>query len=112
MAFRRGKVIVEFSVVPIGTGDTSLSGYVARAQEAMDRSGVRYQITPMGTIFEAVSVQEALEVIRSAHEAVFEAGSKRVLTNIRIDDRRDKDRNMEDKVESVKRKLNRLDPHL
>lgn len=111
MSSRRGSVIVEFSVVPIGTGEPSLSGYVAKAYEVVGRSKLRHQLTPMGTVLEAKSIEEALEVIRSAHEAVFEAGSMRVLTTIRIDDRRDKDRTMEDKVKAVEGKLNR-DPLL
>jgi uncharacterized protein YqgV (UPF0045/DUF77 family) len=41
----------------------------------------------------------------SAHEAIFKAGAKRVVTDIKIDDRRDEPRKMEDKVEKVKREL-------
>ncbi|MDI9644196.1 MAG: MTH1187 family thiamine-binding protein [Candidatus Verstraetearchaeota archaeon] len=107
-----GTVIVEFSVIPVGTGGTSLSGYVAKAYEAIERSGVRHQLTPMGTVFEASSLEEALEVIKAAHEAVFEVGSRRVITSIKIDDRRDKERTMEGKVRSVNERLNKPDRHL
>ncbi|MEM2124825.1 MAG: MTH1187 family thiamine-binding protein [Candidatus Methanosuratincola sp.] len=103
-------VVVEFSIVPIGTEGTSLSEYVAMACEAVKRSGVNYQLTPMGTIFEAASIDQAFEVIKSAHEAVLRAGAKRVLTSIRIDDREDKKRTMEDKVWAVEERLSKQDP--
>ncbi len=104
-------IIVEFSVVPVGTKGTSLSGYVASACEAIEKSGVNYELTPMGTVFEAESLDQAFEVIKSAHEAVLRAGTERVLTSIRIDDRKDKKRSMEDKIRSVKERLSKRDLH-
>ncbi|MEN3006088.1 MAG: MTH1187 family thiamine-binding protein [Candidatus Methanosuratincola petrocarbonis] len=103
-------LVVEFSIVPVGTQGTSLSEYVARACEAVKNSGVNYQLTPMCTIFEARSLDQAFEVIRSAHEALLEAGAERVLTSIRIDDRADKKRTMEDKVRAVEKRLSKRDP--
>jgi len=103
------RLVVEFSIVTVGTQGTSLSEYVARACEAVKNSGVNYQLTPMCTIFEAGSLDQAFEVIRSAHEAVLEAGAKRVLTSIKIDDRADKGRTMEDKVKAVENKLSKQD---
>jgi uncharacterized protein YqgV (UPF0045/DUF77 family) len=41
------------------------------------------------------------------HEAVLEGGAWRVVTTIKIDDRRDKPLTMSGKVESVVRKLER-----
>ncbi|MGC8936872.1 MAG: MTH1187 family thiamine-binding protein [Candidatus Methanomethylicaceae archaeon] len=95
-------IILEFSVVPVGTGSTSVSEYVAKACKVIESSGARYMITPMGTVIEADSVEKALDIVRKVHEAVFEAGAKRVITTIKIDDRRDKERRMEDKVEKLK----------
>jgi uncharacterized protein YqgV (UPF0045/DUF77 family) len=45
------------------------------------------------------------EVIRKMQEAVFAMGAQRVGTVIKIDDRRDKDAHMEDKIKSVEEKL-------
>jgi uncharacterized protein (TIGR00106 family) len=95
-------VIAEFSVVPLGTGNTSLSKYVRKAYEEVIRSGIRSSLTPMGTVIEAESIDRIFEVIKLAHEAVFNAGAARVSTSIKIDDRRDKKRRMEDKVETLK----------
>jgi len=95
-------IIVEFSVVPLGTGSTSVSEYVSKACREVERSGVRYMITPMGMVIETDTIDKAFEVIKKAHEAVIRAGVTRVNTTIKIDDRRDKERSMEDKVKAVK----------
>ncbi len=94
-------IVLEFSVVPLGTGGTSLSAYVRRACEVVRESGLRYTITPMGTVIEAEDLGAALAVVKEAHEAVIAAGAKRVTTSIKIDDRRDKERRMEDKVRAL-----------
>jgi uncharacterized protein (TIGR00106 family) len=99
------KVIVQFSTAPVGEG-VGVSSFVAEALKIVEGSGMRYQLTPMATVLETNCVNEALEVILKAHEAVFRAGAKRVVTDIKIDDRRDEPRKMEDKVEKVRGQLN------
>ena len=102
---REGKrVIVQFTTAPVGEG-VSVSRFVAEALKEVEGSGLRFQLTPMATILEAESLHEAVEVILRAHEAVFRAGAERVLTDIKVDDRRDEPRRMEDKVEKVERLL-------
>lgn len=94
-------VIVEFSIVPLGKG-ISVSEFLADALRELDKRGVRYSITPMCTIFEAESVGVAFDLVEEAHEAVFKAGVNRIVTTVKIDDRRDIERGMEEKVESLK----------
>ncbi|AHL23731.1 MTH1187 family thiamine-binding protein [Thermococcus nautili] len=96
-------VIVEFVIVPLG--EKSLSRYVAEVIKLLERKGVKYQLTPMATIIETKTVREAFDIIEEAHELMFKLGAERVSTTIRIDDRRDKDRHMEDKVKSVLEKV-------
>lgn len=97
-------VIVEFSIIPLG-GGISVSKFLASALKKLDDRKVKYEITPMCTIFEAESVEEAFDLVKAAHEAVFRADVKRVLTTVKIDDRRDVKRDMEEKVESLKRTI-------
>jgi uncharacterized protein (TIGR00106 family) len=97
-------VIVEFTVIPLGVG-IRVSKFLAPAVEELDKRKVKYEITSMGTIFEAKNVEEAFDLVRAAHEAVFEKGARRVVTTVRIDDRQDAARSMEDKVESLKRMI-------
>lgn len=97
-------VMVEFNIIPLGEG-VSVSKFLAPALKELDKLGVRYNITPMCTIFEAESVEEAFHVAKAAHEAVFGAGAKRVVTTVKVDDRRDVKRSMEEKVKSLERRL-------
>lgn len=95
-------VVVEFSIVPLGKG-LSISRFLAPGLKELEDRGVRHEVTPMCTIFEAKSVEEAFDVVKAAHEAVFRADVKRVLTTVKIDERRDIERGMEEKVKSLKR---------
>lgn len=96
--------IVEVSVVPLGTGDTSLSSYVAEAVKIVQESGLEYELTGMGTILYG-KLDDILQTVRRMHESCFERGARRVLTQLRIDDRRDKPSSPREKVDSVRKKL-------
>ncbi|NMB36301.1 MAG: MTH1187 family thiamine-binding protein [Firmicutes bacterium] len=98
--------VVDVTVVPLGTGSTSLSGFVAACQRELQRhgAGLKFELTAMGTIIEG-DLDQILALIRRLHEVPFKHGAARVNTIIRIDDRRDKDSNIAGKVKSVKEKL-------
>ncbi len=97
--------IMEISFVPIGTSATSISGYIVSAEKALENTGVKKQITSMGTIIEAGSVEILFNLAKKMYENVMKAGSMRTLINIKIDDRLDKEASMEGKVKSVENKL-------
>lgn len=98
-------VIAEVTIVPLGTGTPSVSQYVARAVSLLGQEKtVKYRLTGMGTIIEG-NLSDILEVVKKMHETVFDAGIKRVVTQIRIDDRRDKESSVEYKIQSVAKKL-------
>jgi uncharacterized protein (TIGR00106 family) len=97
--------IAEVSVVPLGTKTPSVSQYVARAVKVLQREkDVKYEITPMGTIIEG-DLDRILAAVKKMHEGVFGEGVARVLTTVKIDDRRDKAQGMKEKVDSLKKKL-------
>jgi uncharacterized protein (TIGR00106 family) len=98
-------ISAELTIIPIGTSGTSLSKYVTAAIAALDSTGIKYQLSGMGTLLEAENPDELFEAIKVAHEAVFKEGMDRVVTNIKIDDRRDRERTIDDKVRSVEEKL-------
>jgi uncharacterized protein (TIGR00106 family) len=99
--------MAELSVVPIGTGSTELSTYIAEALKRIKRmKGLKWQLTPMGTIVETDTLDKLFDVVRGAHEALFEIGAVRVSTLIKIDDRRDTHgERMKAKVDSVMTKI-------
>jgi uncharacterized protein (TIGR00106 family) len=99
----KGKVVAEVSIVPIGTADTGISRYVAASLEVLEaKKELSYRLTPMGTVIEGPLVK-VLEAIRDMHEVPFSKGAQRVVTSIRIDDRRDKTATMNSKLESVRK---------
>ena len=97
-------VIVELNIIPLGVG-TSVGKFLVSALEEMEKMNVKHQITPMCTIFEAKNIEEAFRIVKVAHEAIFKVGVKRVITTVRVDDRRDVDRGMKEKLESLKETL-------
>ena len=97
--------LVEISVIPVGTPTPSVSQYIARAVKVLEgEKDIKYELTAMGTIIEG-DLEQVLTLVRKMHEAVFNAGVMRVVTTIKIDDRRDKASSMSSKMESLKRKL-------
>lgn len=100
----KGNIVAEISVVPLGTGGTGLSQFVASCIGILDeRKDLSYQLTPMGTIIEG-PIDKVIEVVRQMHEVPFDQGVLRVVTTLKIDERRDKLLTMSGKVESVLKK--------
>jgi uncharacterized protein (TIGR00106 family) len=99
----KGQVVAEVSIVPIGTADASISRYIAASLEVLEaKKDLSYRLTPMGTVIEGPLVK-VLEAIRDMHEVPFSKGAQRVVTSIKIDDRRDKAVTMNGKLESVRK---------
>ncbi|HMA53557.1 MAG TPA: MTH1187 family thiamine-binding protein [Acidobacteriota bacterium] len=97
-------MIIEFSVVPIGAGE-SLAGPVARILDLVDRSGLPYQLTAMGTIVEG-EWDEVIGLVRRCHEAMRQE-TGRVYTHITIDDRPKMPGRIAGKVREVEESLGR-----
>jgi len=96
--------IVAVNMVPLGMG-SSVSKYVAAAEKVIvNRPGIKRELGPMFTSLEG-DLDEIMQAIREMQEAVFETGVDRVITTIKIDDRRDKKSTMEGKLDSVKAKI-------
>ena len=102
-------VIADFSIIPIGHGESSVGRYVAAAVNSFKNvKGLDFEVTPMGTILGAKNLDTIFEAVRQAHEALMAKGVKRVESTLRIDDRRDKQRTMDDKVKAVKEYMKQI----
>ena len=93
-------VIAELKVLPFGTPSASLGPYVRGVVQAVKKSKLTYQVTPMATIVEG-PLDKVLELFKEVHEVPFTLGVNRVLTSLVIDDRRDKKITMASKVKSA-----------
>ncbi|MTI81499.1 MAG: MTH1187 family thiamine-binding protein [Firmicutes bacterium] len=99
--------VVEAQIIPIGTENTSLSKYVADCVTVLKNyPQLKYQLTPMGTVIEG-DLNEILDVVKEMHQVPFDKGAARVVTTIRVDDRRDKELTMNGKVDAVNSKLDK-----
>jgi uncharacterized protein (TIGR00106 family) len=97
------KIVAEVSVVPLGTGSASVSEYVAACIDAVSkRKNISYRLNPMGTVLEG-PLEEIMEAVKEMHEVPFSKGAMRVVTTLKIDDRRDKPLTMQGKLDRVKK---------
>jgi len=95
-------IIAEWTLIPIGTSTTSVSRYVKDAVKELEKQeGIRVKPEAMGTLIEAESLAELFTAIERAHNSVFESGVRRIVSEIRIDDRRDKEATIESKAKAL-----------
>lgn len=97
-------VLLEFSMAPLGQGD-SVSHQVARILDVIDRSGVPYRLTPMGTILEGEWTQ-VMGVVQACFEQL-KTDCSRISVQIKIDYRTGSDSRMKSKIETVEQILGR-----
>ncbi|MFP4141838.1 MAG: MTH1187 family thiamine-binding protein [Thermoplasmata archaeon] len=95
-------MLAEFSIVPLDKG-VSLSDYVSEIVDKVDKSGIDYKLTPMGTVVEG-EWNEVMDLISECHEEMRNY-SDRIETKIIIDDRKDAKNRLSGKIESVEKKL-------
>jgi uncharacterized protein (TIGR00106 family) len=86
----------------------SVSKQVAKIVDAIDKSGVPYQLTAMGTIIEASSMKEALGIIELAYEQL---DCERVYSSLKFDIRKNCENRLKTKIDSVEKVLNRTINH-
>lgn len=97
-------MVVEFSIVPMGVG-VGISKPLAKVMRMVDDSGLDYRAGPMCTAIEG-DWSQVIPLIERCHRAMLRE-SPRVITTIKIDDRRGATNRLVGKVASVIRKSGR-----
>lgn len=95
----------DLTVIGLGREDPSAGEFIAeirRRLAAQDKVG--FKLHAMGTSLEG-STDDILEVVGELHRVPFELGLPRVYTVLKLDERRDKEQSLDDKVRSVERRL-------
>jgi uncharacterized protein (TIGR00106 family) len=95
----------DLTVIALGRPDASASAYIAEIQRrlaAQDR--VRYRLHAMGTSLEGPTA-DILAIVGELHAVPFEMDVPRVYTVLKLDERRDREQTLDDKVASVERQL-------
>ncbi len=81
-------MLAELEIVPIGTKSANLSREIAKVASLIHASGLDYRVGPMGTVVEG-SWDQIMALAKRCHQVLMRS-SDRVMTTIRIDDRKDK----------------------
>jgi uncharacterized protein (TIGR00106 family) len=97
-------VLCEFTVFPLDKGE-SLSPYVARCLDIIDRSGLEYRCHAMGTTLEG-DFDAVLDVVRRCFDALA-VDCHRIEGSLRLDYRQGQQGRLTEKVRSVEEKLGR-----
>jgi len=72
----------------------------------LKKEKVHYELSSMGTNIEG-NLKDLFKIAIKMHQIPFKKGALRVLTTLKIDDRRDKKGTLEGKKRAVKSKLRR-----
>jgi uncharacterized protein (TIGR00106 family) len=97
-------ILAEFSMTPLGKGE-SVSKYVARSLNIIDRSGLPYRLGPMGTCIEG-TWDQVFSVIRKCHRAM-EKDCNRISISIKVDARKGKAGRLAAKIKKVEKRVGR-----
>lgn len=95
-------VLLEFSMTPLDKGE-SVSPYVSRSLEIIDKSGLDYRLNAMGTVLEG-EWDEVMAVVKKCYEKM-SADCNRITCSIKIDYRQGPKGRLESKIASVESKL-------
>ncbi len=96
-------MLVEFSVIPMGK--ESLSKPVSQIIDIIDKSGLSYQTTAMGTLMEG-EWDKTFAILKRCHN-LLKKNHNRVFVTIRIDDRKGVKNRIRGKVDEVEQLLKR-----
>ncbi len=96
-------VIADLCVVPLGVG-VSVSDHVAACQRVLEKAGLNPRMHAYGTNVEG-EWNEVFAALAECHRTVHEMGAPRITTTVKLGTRTDREQSMDEKVESVRRKL-------
>lgn len=97
-------VLLEFSISPMDKG-ASVSEYVARSVDIIDKSGLDYELHSMGTIIEG-EIDQVLSVFQQCLETMA-ADCDRITCSAKLDYRNAGGGRLKSKVASVEKRLGR-----
>lgn len=97
-------VLLEFSMSPFDKGE-SLSQYVARIINIIDKSEVDYKLTPMGTILEG-EYDRVMDVVRCCFVEL-QKDCKRISVSLKIDYRAGTESRLQSKIQKIESLLGR-----
>ena len=97
----------DLTVLALGRPDASTSEYIAEIQRRLQQQErVRFRMHAMGTSLEGTT-EDILAIVGELHAVPFEMDVPRVYTVLKLDERRDREQTLDDKVASGERLLDK-----
>ncbi len=93
-------ILAQLSVYPIGEG-TSLGRFVRKGVAVIKESGYKYEVGGMSTTVEVPDLDSLFALVKKIHAAHIAEGAQRLVVELKVDDRRDKNATIESKRKSV-----------
>jgi len=93
-------IISQLSIAPIGK-NVSLSKYVKKVIDVIHKYDVKSETNAMATVIETKDLETLFKIVQSAHMTMVNSGAERVITELKIDDRRDKNATIESKLKAI-----------
>ncbi|MHB0913665.1 MAG: MTH1187 family thiamine-binding protein [Armatimonadota bacterium] len=78
-------ILAEFSITPMTESD--MKPFIDSAVREIERAGLKHEVGPVGTTVEG-ELDDVLDAIKHAHMAALDQGVERVVTEIRIDEKK------------------------
>lgn len=94
------KVNLALQIIPIIQPEY-VNGIVDKAIEYINKSGVKYVVTPFETVMEG-DLGEIFEIIKGAQKACYDAGCVEIITNIKIQSNITEDILISDKMDKYR----------
>ena len=93
-------IISQLSIAPIGK-DVSVSKYVKKVIEVIKKHDVKSETNAMATVIETKDLETLFKIVQEAHMTMVNSGAQRVITELKIDDRIDKNSTMDTKLKAL-----------
>lgn len=93
--------LLEISIVPVGTDSPSFSSQVTDEVRVIEEKDLKYEAS---TVLEG-DLDDLWEVAKEMHQKALEVGPERIVTNINIDHRTDKQMDMDQQIDKVEKEL-------
>ncbi|MFB3167666.1 MTH1187 family thiamine-binding protein [Neobacillus sp. 179-C4.2 HS] len=96
--------LLEISIVPVGTDSPSFSTQVTDEVRVIEEKDLKYELTPTSTVLEG-DIDDLWEAAKQMHQKALEVSPERIVTNINIDHRTDKQMDIDQQIEKVEKHL-------
>ena len=93
-------IISQLSIAPLGSG-LSVSKYVKKIVDLINKSDVKSETNAMATVIETEDLDTLFKLVKEAHMTMVNSGAKRIITELKIDDRRDKNATIDGKIKAI-----------